>query len=182
MYAPMTGSRFAEAVNEQIGYEFEASHQYVAIAVHYDAETLSQLAAHFYRQAVEERNHAMMLIQYLLDSDLPVRIPAVEAPKTDFPDAVAPIALALEQERRVTQQISGLAALAREENDLVGAQFLDWFLKEQREEVASMSDLLAIVKRAADSNLLLAEDYLARVQVGDQGADPSAPAAAGGAL
>ena len=64
----------------------------------------------------------------------------------------------------------------------VGAQFLDWFLKEQREEVASMSELLSIVTRAAESNLLLAEEYLARTTIGDAGDDPSAPAAAGGAL
>ena len=82
----------------------------------------------------------------------------------------------------MTAQISRLASLAREEDELVGAQFLDWFLKEQREEVASMSELLSIVTRAAESNLLLAEDYLARTAVGDDGADPSAPAAAGGAL
>lgn len=182
MYAPMSSTRFTEALNEQVAHEFGASQQYVAIAVYYDSETLAQLAAHFYRQAVEERNHAMMIVQYLLDSDLPVRIPAVEAPQTDFSDAVAPVQLALDQERRVTEQISHLAALAREEGDLVGAQFLDWFLKEQREEVASMSDLRAIVERATTSNLLLAEDYLARVQIGDAGADPSAPPAAGGAL
>jgi ferritin len=178
----MPSSRFAEGLNEQIAYEFAASQQYVAIAVYYDGETLAQLASHFYRQAVEERNHAMMIVQYLLDADLPVRIPAVEAPRTDFADAVAPVQLALEQERRVTEQISQLAALAREDGDLVGAQFLDWFLKEQREEVASMSGLLAIVERASASNLLLAEDYLTRVTIGDQGADPSAPEAAGGAL
>ncbi len=175
-------ARFPQALNEQIGREFEASQQYVAIAVYYDAETLPGLAAHFYRQAVEERNHAMMMVQYLLDAGEDVVIPGVEQPKTDFPDAVAPVALALEQERRVTQQISGLAALAREEGDLVGEQFLHWFLQEQREEVSSMSTLLAIVERARDS-LLLAEEYLARTQVGDRGAvDASAPPAAGGAL
>jgi len=178
----MAAGRFAEALNEQVANEFEASQQYVAIAVYYDTETLPQLAAHFYRQAVEERNHAMMLVQYLLDADLTVKVPAVAAPRTEFGDAVSPVALALEQERTVTDQISRLAALAREEDELVGAQFLDWFLKEQREEVSSMSDLLAIVTRASESNLLLAEEYLARVQVGDQGADPSAPPAAGGAL
>ncbi|HYY76292.1 MAG TPA: ferritin [Gaiellaceae bacterium] len=178
----MPGSRFADALNEQVAHEFAASQQYVAIAVYYDGETLPQLASHFYRQAVEERNHAMMIVQYLLDSDLPVRVPAVEAPQTDFPDAVSPVQLALDQEKRVTEQISELAVLARDEGDLVGAQFLDWFLKEQREEVSSMSDLRAIVERASASNLLLAEDYLARVQIGDQGADPSAPEAAGGAL
>jgi ferritin len=76
--------RFHDAVNEQIGYEFGASQQYVAVAVYYDAETLPQLAAHFYRQAVEERNHAMMLVQFLLDADQEVRLPGVEAPQTQL--------------------------------------------------------------------------------------------------
>ena len=179
MYAPMS---FAEELNGHIANEYAASQQYVAIAVYYDQETLPQLAAHFYRQAVEERNHAHMIVQYLLDADLPVTVPAVPGPQTTFPDAVAPVKLALEQEKQVTAQISRLAGLAREENDLVGAQFLDWFLKEQREEVSSMSDLLAIERRATDSNVLLVEDYLARVQLGDAGQDPTAPEAAGGAL
>jgi bacterioferritin B len=174
-------ARFPQALNEQIAREFGASQQYVAIAVYYDTETLPGLAAHFYRQAVEERNHAMMMVQYLLDAGEDVAVPGVEQPKTDFADAVAPVALALEQERRVTEQISELTTLAREEGDLVGEQFLHWFLQEQREEVSSMSTLLAIVERARD-NLLLAEEYLARAQVGDQGVDASAPPAAGGAL
>jgi bacterioferritin B len=174
-------ARFPQALNEQIAREFGASQQYVAIAVYYDTETLPGLAAHFYRQAVEERNHAMMMVQYLLDAGEDVAIPGVEQPKTDFADAVAPVALALEQERRVTEQISELTTLAREEGDLVGEQFLHWFLQEQREEVSSMSTLLAIVERARD-NLLLAEEYLARAQVGDQSVDASAPPAAGGAL
>ena len=175
-------SRFHDAVNEQIGYEFGASQQYIAVAVYYDSETLPQLAAHFYRQAVEERNHAMMLVQFLLDADYPVKVPGVEAPKTEFKDAVEPVAVALEQEKRVTEQISALAALARGEGDLVGEQFLHWFLQEQREEVSSMSDLLKLVQRASESNLLLAEESLARTAVGDGGVDPSAPPAAGGAL
>jgi ferritin len=177
-------ARFPDALNEQIGREFAASQQYVAIAVYYDDETLPQLAAHFYRQAVEERNHAMMIVQYLLDAEHEVRIPGIEAPQTAFSDAVAPVTLALEQERRVTDQISELASLARNEGDLVGEQFLHWFLQEQREEVASMSSLLAVVQRAADSNLLLVEEYLARTSVGaDEAAvEATAPPAAGGAL
>jgi ferritin len=178
----MAAGRFVAKLNEQVANEFGASQQYVAIAVYYDAETLPQLAAHFYRQALEERNHALMIVQYLIDSDSEVVIPGVAAPRTDFSDAVAPVALALEQERTVTEQIKALSALAREENELVGEQFLDWFLKEQREEVASMSDLLKVVERAAASNLLLAEEYLSRSQVGDAGVDPTSPPAAGGAL
>jgi bacterioferritin B len=173
---------FPQALNEQVGRELAASQQYVAIAVHYDTETLPQLAAHFYRQALEERNHAMMIVQYLLDSDERVVIPGVAAPRTEFDDPVEPVALALEQERQVTAQIVELARVAREEGDLVGEQFLHWFLQEQREEVASMSELLAIVQRASASNILLAEDYLARNQVGDAGESVGAPPAAGGAL
>ena len=97
-------------LNEQVANEFAAHQQYVAIAVHYDAETLPRLAAFFYRQAVEERNHAMMITQYLLDADLEVRTPGVEAPEIGFADIVAPVELALAQEKRVTEQISALAA------------------------------------------------------------------------
>ena len=178
----MSHERFAKAMNEQIGYEFGAAQQYIAVAVYYDAETLPRLAAHFYRQALEERNHAMMIVQFLLDADHEVVTPAVDAPKTTFGDAREPVALALEQEKRVTEQIAALAALAREENDLVGEQFLHWFLQEQREEVSSMSALLSVVERASESNILLAEDYLARNPVGDQGVAASAPPAAGGVL
>ena len=174
-------SRFTDALNEQVAYEFGASQQYIAIAVYYDAQTLPQLAAHFYRQAVEERNHAMMMVQYLLDADAEVVIPAVEAPQVSFPDVVAPVQLALDQERRVTGQIQQLAITAREEGDLVAEQFMHWFLQEQREEVSSMSSLHDVVSRSKD-DVMHVEDFLARETVGDAGVQAAAPAAAGGAL
>jgi ferritin len=172
---------FPDGLNEQVGHEFAASQQYVAIAVHYDALTLPRLAAHFYRQAVEERNHAMMIVQYLLDADERVAIPGVEAPQTGFADVVEPVRLALEQEKRVTDQIKALAQLARSEGDLVGEQFLHWFLQEQREEVSSMSALLHVVERSRD-NVMLVEDYLARESGGENPLEAGAPPAAGGAL
>jgi ferritin len=175
-------SQFTEALNEQIGHEFAASQQYVAIAAWYSGQTLPQLARHFYRQAVEERNHAMIIVQYLLDARKPVIIPAVGVPKNDFANPVEPVRLALSQEERVTETIEGLAQQARKEGDLVGEQFLAWFLKEQLEEMASMADLLRTVERAAETNILLAEDYLARESIGDKGNAPNAPPAAGGAL
>jgi ferritin len=174
-------SAFSDAVNRQIGYEFAAAQQYIAIAVYYDSETLPELAGHFYRQALEERNHAMMIVQYLLDSDETVVIPGVEAPQTSFSDPVAPVALALEQEKRVTEQIVELVKLAREDGELVGEQFLHWFLQEQREEVASMTELLAVVERGRD-NLLHVEEYLARQSGGESPLEVGAPPAAGGAL
>ena len=177
----MSDSSFAEALNGQVANEFAAHQQYVAIAVHYDAETLPRLAAFFYRQAVEERNHAMMITQYLLDADLDVAIPGVEAPRVEFDDIVAPVQLALDQEKRVTDQISALAAKARDEGDYQGEQFMQWFIKEQVEEVSTASDLLKVAERARD-NPLMAEEYLAREALGEEGADPTAPTAAGGAV
>ena len=175
-------AKFASSLNEQIGHEFAASQQYIAIAVYYDDRSLRQLAAHFYRQAVEERNHAMMMVQYLLDADASVEIPGVEAPQTSFTDAVAPVALALEQEKRVTAQIVDLVGIARKEGELVGEQFLHWFLQEQREEVASMTELLNVVELGKD-NLLAVEEYLARNSGGEENPlEQGAPPAAGGAL
>lgn len=173
---------FHQALNAHIAREFAAEQQYIAIAVHFDDQTLPQLAAHFYRQAVEERNHAMMMVKYLLDRNQPVTIPGVEAPKTAFENAVEPVALALEQEQTVTKQISALMGMAREESDYVAEEFLQWFLKEQLEEESSMSDLLDTVRRASETNILLAEAFLARERVGDSGITANAPAAAGGAL
>lgn len=175
-------TKFTDALNGQIAHEFGASQQYVAIAVWYDDQTLPQLAKHFYRQAVEERNHAMIIVQYLLDAQKPVTVPAIAAPRTSFADHLEPVRLALAQERDVTERIQALAQLARKEGDLVGEQFLAWFLKEQLEEMSSMADLLTTVERAMESSILLAEDYLARESVGDHGAARGAPPAAGGAL
>ena len=174
-------SRFSNALNGQIAYEFAASQQYIAIAVHYDALTLPQLAAHFYRQAVEERNHAMMMVQYLLDADEPVTIPAVAAPVTSFADDIAPVRLALDQEKRVTGQIQELAMTARGEGDLVAEQFMHWFLQEQREEVSSMSALLTVIERSKET-IMHVEAYLARESGGENPLEQGAPPAAGGEL
>jgi ferritin len=177
----MPATAFVDRLNEQIAKEFAAHQQYVAIAVHYDAETLPRLAAFFYAQALEERNHAMMMVQYLMDAGVDPVIPGVDAPKTSFADIVEPVAAALEQERRVSDQIEELAKIAREAGDYLSEQFTLWFLKEQVEEVATMSDLLRVVERSRE-NPMFAEEYLAREHPGEEGTDPTAPPIAGGAL
>ncbi|MDP9227438.1 MAG: ferritin [Actinomycetota bacterium] len=177
----MPDKSFADALNKQIANELAASAQYIAAAVYYDAQTLPQLAGFFYRQAVEERNHAMMMVQFLLDTDQKAVIPGIDAPEGEFPDIVAPVAMALEQEKTVGDEINELFKLARETDYFQGEQFMQWFVKEQVEEVASMTDLLAIVERAKDDPLH-GEEYLARETIGDQGDDPTAPEVAGGEL
>ena len=173
----MPADAFVAKLNEQIAHEFAAHQQYLACAVYYDDDTLPQLASFFYRQAVEEREHAMMMVQYLLDTDAPVRIPGVAAPVVEFTDVVAPIALALEQEKRVSDQINALAGVARAEGDYSSEQFMQWFIKEQVEEVATMSDLLRWAERSRD-DVKDIEDYVAREQTAE-GADATAPRAAG---
>src|SRR6476620_10914640 len=141
----MPDPAFVAKLNTQIGYEFGASQQYVANAVYYDNETLPRLAAFFYAQAVEERNHAMMMIQYLLDADAQVSVPGIEAPKTAFSGLAEPVRIGLDQEKRVSDQIAELAKLARDGGDLLSEQFMQWFLQEQVEEVATMSALRKVV-------------------------------------
>lgn len=173
----MPAQRFADQLNVQIGNELAAHNQYLAIAVHYDALTMPRMAAFFYAQALEERNHSLMMVQYLLDTDVEALIPGVAGPITKFADVVVPVELALAQEKRVTEQINGLLKTAREESDFASEQFMQWFIKEQVEEVATMSDLLAVVRRNAD-DIDDIEDYVAREQTGES-SDATAPRVAG---
>jgi ferritin len=121
----------------------------------------------------------MMMVQYLLDAGEQPRIPGVEAPRTEFADVVEPVQLALDQERRVSAQIGALAKAARDGGDYSGEQFMQWFIKEQVEEVSSMSALLAVAERLRDKPMDI-EEYLARERTAAAAADPTAPPAAGG--
>jgi bacterioferritin B len=176
-----TISKFHALLQEQVRHEFTASQQYIALAAWFDGQDLPQLAKHFYRQSLEERNHAMMMVRYLLDNGIQPTIPGVDEVRNDFADAADLVALALKQEKGVTDEIVKLAKVARDEDDYRGEQFMQWFLKEQVEEVAQMSTLLNVVHRA-NGNLFDVENFLARESVGDQGNDPLAPPAAGGTL
>jgi bacterioferritin B len=160
----LTSQKVIDAINEQIGYEFSASLQYFAIAAHFASEALPQLSQHFFKQAEEEKGHALRFIKYVVDAGGRVVIPAIDAPKSNFKTPKDAVKLSLDQEIHVTQQINGLVGLARSENDYITINFLQWFLTEQLEEVSSMDNLLKIVQRAGD-DLLQADEYLARVGV-----------------
>ena len=176
----MPSDALVQKINEQIGYEFAAEQQYIAIAVHYDSLTLPRLATLFYKQALEERTHAMMMLAFLLDRGGQLKVPGVAEPVNEFKDFIEPISLALEQEQRVSQQIEDLARVARDERDYASEQFTHWFIKEQVEEVAKMAGLLQVAERER-SNPMMLEYYIAREQADVEGADPTAPREAGGA-
>src|ERR1700761_3271863 len=154
-------TKFQALLQEQIFNEFTGAQQYVAIAVYFDGSDLPQLARHFYSQAVEERNHAMMLVQHLLDRDVHVEISGVDGVRNQFDEPRDALDLALEQERVVTDQITQLARVARDEGDYLGEQFMQWFLQEQVEEVAVMKTLVTVSDRAG-ANLFDLENFVAR--------------------
>jgi ferritin len=157
----MPSERFVEALNDQIAKEFAAAHQYVAVGAHYEAQTFPRLAKFFYEQADEERGHAMKMVNYLLETNSPLRLGEIKAPKTDFEDHVAPIRLALEHEQRVTVDIGKLFEIARETRDYASESFMQWFVDEQVEEEATMTDLLTVAERVRDFPMML-EEFLAR--------------------
>ncbi len=158
----LASERLIEAFNGQIGNEMAASLQYVAIAAYFDTEALPELAQFFYRQAEEERGHAMKFVKFVLDVGGRVAIPALPAPRGTFDSAEQAVALSLESEERVTGQIYELVEVARGESNYIAGRFLDWFLEEQLEEVSTMTTLLQIVRRAGPDRLLQVEEYLAR--------------------
>jgi ferritin len=157
-----------DAMNAQIGAEFGASLQYINIATYFDADSLPQLAAFFYRQAEEETMHAMKFAHYIVEAGGQVRVPAVDKPKYDFQSAREAAQAALNWEVEVTRQINALMDLAIKQNDHIGQEFLRWFVSEQLEEVSTMDTLLTVVGRAGD-NMLWVEDYLARNPIVEEG-------------
>jgi bacterioferritin B len=157
----MPSERFVDALTEQIGNELAAAHQYLAISTWYEGETFPQLARLFARQAEEEREHAQRMISYLVESGVRPRLAQVPAPRADFEDHVAPIALALEQERRVSVQIGGVFEIARETRDPASEIFMQWFVTEQVEEEAKMEGLLAVAERVREFPMML-EEFVAR--------------------
>ncbi|SUA74880.1 Ferritin BfrB [Nocardia otitidiscaviarum] len=179
-HAKSQRSKFHALLHDQIRNEFNAEHQYIAMAVWFDNADLPVLAKHFYKQAVEERNHAMMIVQYFLDRDINVELSDVDAPKAQFANAKEALQLALSQEQAVTEQIVQLASTAREEGDYLGEQFMQWFLKEQVEEVAHMKTLVNVAERAA-ANLFDLENFVAREMSSPSDAS-GAPSTAGGHL
>lgn len=160
----LISKKMNQAINQQIGNEFGASLQYVAIASHFAGEGLSALAGHFYRQAEEERGHAMRFVHYLDDAGGQVEIPTIPAPRINFKNVAEAVRLALNHELKVTSQINGLVDLALKESDHISRDMLSWFVKEQLEEVSSMDSLLKVVQRAGESNLIHVEEYITRLE------------------
>ncbi len=148
------------AINEEIGREFFASHQYTNIGCYFESLALRKLAGMFHKQADEERTHALKFVKYLNDVGAPVEIPAIPAPQATFKSVEAAVQKSLDWEREVTRSCNALMALAIDQKDYAAQDFLRWFVTEQVEEEATMGNLLQVVKTAGERNLITIEAYL----------------------
>ena len=160
----MISKALVDAFNEQIGHEFGASMQYVSIAAHFQKTQLTLLANLFFKQAEEEREHAMKFVKYLLDTKGELRIPAIPAATPTFPSAEAAVAAALSWEQEVTRQITALMDVAVRHNDYLAQSFLQWFIDEQLEEVVKMDRLRSVIRQSGEKNLLMVEAYLVHIE------------------
>jgi bacterioferritin B len=156
----LISTEIAEAINAQIGMEFSASLQYDAIGAHFASESLPKLATHFFQQATEERGHAHRFMKYLIDCGCRVLIPALAKPVDRFQFAKDAVRLSYDREMDVTRSINAIQDLAVKNGDHLTITFLQWFIREQLEEVASMEGLLKTVERAGEGGLLLVEQLL----------------------
>ncbi len=156
-----------EGINAQIGHEFAASMQYIGIAGYFKMENLELLADLFFDQAQEESEHAMKFVNYLLDTSGELRIPVIPQAKFDFSSAEEAVQAAMNWEIEVTDQINSLMDLAKAQNDHLAQYFLQWYIDEQLEEITKMDQLLSVVRRAGENNLLMVEAYLVHLNKGE---------------
>ncbi len=148
------------AINEEIGLELFASHQYMAMASYFESLGLKKLAEMFRKQGAEEREHAVKFIHYLDETGGHVQIPAVQAPQATFASVEEAVKVSLDWEIEVTRRINALMALAIDQKDYAAQDFLRWFVTEQIEEVSTMDNLLKVVKTAGERSLIVVEAYL----------------------
>ena len=160
----LISKELAAAFNRQIGHEYGAGLQYVAIAAYFRREQLTLLAKLFFTQAEEETQHAMKFVQYMLDTKGELRIPAIPAPKATFASAEEAVQAALTWEEDVTRQITALMDIAVKQNDYLAQSFLQWFIDEQLEEVVKMDRLLNVIRKSGERNLLMVEAYLVHIE------------------
>ena len=157
------------ALNAQIGMEYEASLKYDALGSYFTLEELPQLAKFFFKQSTEEREHAHKLIKFVLDRDGLVTIPAIAAPQPTFESPVEAVHAAKASEEKVSKAIHQLYDLACSEKDHATAVMLHWFITEQVEEEATVRQMLRFVERGKESGMMTVEDYLA--EVGEAGGE-----------
>lgn len=138
----MLDKKLVSMLNQQINLEWYSAYLYLDIRCYYADQNLNGFANWFYVQTQEERDHAMLFIQYLLNNSEKVDLQEVKAPASHFENFRQPAEATLEHEQLVTRSINEIYAVAYELKDFRTMQFLDWFVKEQGEEEKNADDIL----------------------------------------
>ena len=129
-------------INQQINMEFYSAYIYLDIHTYYEDQNLNGFGNWFYVQTQEERDHAMLFIKYLLNNSEKPILQDIKAPNMSFDDFREPANAAFEHEKKVTESINNIYALAYSLKDFRTMQFLDWFVKEQGEEEKNTEDII----------------------------------------
>ncbi|MBO8159250.1 ferritin [Thermosyntropha sp.] len=162
----MVSERLRAKLNEQIQKEFYSAYLYLSMEAYFLSQNLDGFANWFHIQAQEERDHAMLIFDYLNRVGAKIELGAIEAPPTDFASPEEVLQKTVEHERLVTRSIYDLFDLASEEKDHKTVMFLQWFVNEQVEEEENAEKNLAsfrFVKDDPKGILLLDREMAARV-------------------
>jgi ferritin len=160
----MIKSELAKKMIEQVRNEFAASLQYLAIAIYFEQESMDNTAAFFYAQAEEENEHGMKLLRYVVETGGTAELLAIPAPVAKINSAEDAFQTSLNWEMEVTGQINALMDMAKQQNDYLAEDFLQWFVNEQLEEVTTMEKFLNLVRKMGDKNIYMLEQLIKRAE------------------
>lgn len=138
----MLNKEIVDMINTQINFEFYSAYVYLDMSNYYTDSNLNGFANWFKIQTQEERDHAMLFIEYLLNNSQKVVLKDVKAPDAVYSDFRQPLVAAYEHECKVTAAIHDIYAAAYELKDFRTMQFLDWFVKEQSEEEKNTDEII----------------------------------------
>lgn len=142
----MLNQKIADMLNDQINKELYSAYLYLDFSNYFEDEGLDGFAHWYEIQAQEERDHAMLIRKYLIDSGHRVTFDAIARPDKTFKAHIDPLNAGLEHEKYVTSLITAIYAEAFAAKDFKTMQFLDWFVKEQGEEEKNAEDLIKKMK------------------------------------
>ena len=151
----MISASMQKAVNDQINKELYSAYLYLSMSAWCESQNLPGAAKWLRQQAREEVAHGMKFFDFLNDREGRVTLGAIEKPGADFASPREIFEQALAHERKVTESIHKLYALATGENDIASLPLLQWFVSEQIEEEKNAGQIVERMKRAGSEGAAL---------------------------
>ncbi|MFH1132707.1 MAG: ferritin [Pseudomonadota bacterium] len=140
-----------KTLNEQINAELYSAYLYFSMSAHFQTKDLKGMANWFRVQAQEELFHATKLFDYVNDRGGRVTLTQVAGPPVEWDSPVTAFEEAFKHEQKVTSLINNLVELADKEKDRLTENFLQWFVAEQVEEEANVSEIVGQLKLVGTS-------------------------------